>query len=231
LQKETIMVSRNHYAAARLVSMMAVVTVAMALGAGGCASSTGGGEKIAESYSRTRGLLSSSQMQIDQTTQSMNSLRMTDPTNLNNAFGQYKKSVTALEKKGTDARRLAADLKENMDNNKLSWQKEMDSISDPTVKATAESRKAAVASNYDQLKMYAQDARRAFDTYLKGNQDIVKALQLNLSPAAVSDLSKSMEKTSADGAALKQKIAAMQHAMDNIAKGQAPIGSTAAAAK
>jgi hypothetical protein len=158
-------------------------------------------------------------------------MRMTDPTNLNNAFGQYKKSVTALEKKGTDAKRLAADLKENMDNNKLSWQKEMDSISDPTVKATAESRKAAVASNYDQLKMYAQDARSAFDTYLKGNQDIVKALQLNLSPAAVSDLSKSMDKTKADGAALKQKIAAMQHAMDNIAKGEAPIGNVGSAAK
>jgi len=223
------MLARNDFAK-RLVCMV-VAVMAASIGAGGCASSstssTGGGEKIAESYSRTRGLLASAQVQVDQTAQTMSSMRMTDPTNLSNAFGQYKKSVAALEKKSTDARRLAADLQENMEMNKLNWQKEMDAISDPTVKATAENRKAAVAANYDQMKTYAQDARGAFDTYLKGNQDIVKALQLNLSPGAVSDLGKSMDKTTADGNTLKQKIAAMQRAMENIAKGQAPTGGAA----
>jgi hypothetical protein len=207
--------------AAYLVCMV----VAAALMAGGCTSSTGAGEKVAESYSRTRGHLAASQAQIDQTLQTMNSMRITDPTNLNNTFGQYKKSVAALEKKGTEARRIAADLQEHMEMNKLNWQKEMDSISDPNVKATVESRKQAVAANYDQMKVYAQDARGAYDTFLKDNQDIVKALQLNLSPGSVSDLGKSMDKTAADGAALKQKIAAMQNAMTNIAKGQAPSGT------
>ena len=55
--------------------------------------------------------------------------------------------------------------------------------------------------------------------------DIVKALQMNLSPAAVNSLSASMDKANADGKTLKEKIAAMQRAMDNMAKGQAPIGN------
>lgn len=209
-------------------ALVAGLVIAMTLTAGGCASSTGGGEKLAGSYMRTRGHLAASQSQIDQTLSALNGMRITDATNLSNAFSQYKQEVTGLEKKGTEARQLAAAMQDNMDMNTMNWQKEMDSIEDPAVKSSVESRREAVRTNYDQLKMYAQDARNAYEPFLKDNQDIVKALSMNLSPAAVSSLTASMDKTSADGKTLKQKIAAMQRAMDNMAKGQPPIGNAAA---
>lgn len=206
-----------------------VLAAAAAFMVGGCASSSGG-EKLASSYSRTRGHLATSQDQVDQTLTTLNSMRNTDPTNLSNAFKQYKKAVDGLEEKGKEARQLAAGMQENVDVNMMSWQKEMESIEDPSVKATVQSRRDAVRANYDQLKMYAQDARKAYEPFLKDNQDIVKALSISLSPAAVSDLASKMDRTAVDGQALKQKIAAMQRAMDNIARGQAPIGSPSAGA-
>ena len=206
----------------------AVVAVTAVWICGGCASSSGG-EQLASSYSRTRGHLGESQSQVDQTLATLNSMRMTHPSNLSNAFNQYKKAVTALEEKGKEAKQLAAGMQENVDANMMGWQKEMESIQDPGVQATVQSRRDAVRANYDQLKMYAQDARRAYEPFLADNQDIVKALSINLSPAAVSDLAPKMDRTVADGQALKQTITAMQRAMENIANGRPPIGSPGAA--
>jgi hypothetical protein len=205
---------------------MVMAAAVVGLMGGGCAAPSAG-EKVAESYTKTRGHLASAQDQIDQTLSTMNSLRITNATNLSNAFSQYKSAVTGLEKKGAEAKQIATAMQENVDMNMQRWQKEMDSINDPTVKASVQSRRDAVSSNYDQLKMYAQDARKAYDPFVKKNQDIVKALSVNLSPGSVQSLATAMDQTVADGNALKQKIGAMQRAMDNMAKGQAPIGSAA----
>jgi hypothetical protein len=189
----------------------------------GCASSSGG-EKTFETYARTRGMLATAQTDVDNTLAALNSLRITEPGNLNNAVRQYKDAVARLEKKRTEAKQLAAGMEENMDMNIITWQKEMDQIQDPEVKASVESRREAVRSNYQQVKMYAQDTRNAYEPFMKGNQDIIKALSMNLSPANVSTLGSAMDRTAANGKTLKDKIAAMQRAMDNIAKGQPPIG-------
>jgi hypothetical protein len=63
----------------------------------------------------------------------------------------------------------------------------------------------------------------AFLFPFKGNQQLVKAFSIDLSPAAVSSLAPSIEKVMADGEMLKQKIAALQRALGNIT---APAGST-----
>jgi hypothetical protein len=198
----------------------------MGMIAGGCGSSMGGGEKLAENFSKTRGFVTASQRQVDDTLATLNGVRITNSTNLSTAFNQYKTSVEGLEKKGNEAKHLAATLKDNMDSNVMNWQKEMESIKDPSVRSSAESRRDAVKSNYEQVKMYAQQAREAYDPFLQDNKDIVKALQMNLSPASVSSLWSTMDKANADGKALKEKLSAMQKALDNIANGQPASGSS-----
>jgi len=176
-----------------------MVAMAVAALAGGCSSSSGG-QKTFESFTK----------------------------NLNNAFGQYKKSVDQLEQRGKDAKQLAASMQENMTMNIKAWQKEMETIEDPEIKASVESRREAVKTNYELVKMYASEARHAYEPFLQGNRDIIKALSIDLSPAARSSLAPSMDKTVADGKTLKQKIAAMQKALDNIAQGQSPVENTSA---
>ena len=202
--------------------------VAVAVLVGGCSSSSGG-QKTFESFTKTRTTLASAQNDIDQTLARLNGLRITTPDNLNNAFKQYKQSVDQLEQRGDEAKQLAASMRENMDMNIKSWQKEMETIQDPAIKASVESRRDAVRENYATVKMYAQDARKAYEPFLQGHRDIIKALSIDLSPAARSNLGTAMDKTAADGKTLKQKIAAMQRALDNIAQGQSPTGNAAAA--
>ena len=203
-----------------------VILAAAALACGGCSSSSGG-QKTFDGFAKTRTNLAAAQNEIDQTLSNLNGMRITSPENLRNAFDQYKKSVDQLEQRGVDARRLAESMQENMTMNIRSWQKEVEEIEDPTIKASVESRREAVRTNYELVKMYPAEARNAYEPFLKGNQDIVKALSIDLSPAARSTLAASMDKTVADGNTLKQKIAAMQKALDNIAQGQSPVANEA----
>jgi prophage DNA circulation protein len=73
--------------------------------------------------------------------------------------------------------------------------------------------------------MYADDARKAYDQYLKGSKEMVQALSIDLSPAAISSLSEAMDRVMMDGNALKQRITALQRALDNMANGVSPIST------
>jgi hypothetical protein len=184
------------------------------------------GEKAAESFTRTRGNLAEARERIDATLMAMNGVRMTDPSNLRNAFGQYKTAVKDLEQQSEKAKQLALSLQQNVDANMAKWQKEMETVQDPSIRSSVESRRDAVRSNYSTIQTYAQDARKAFDPFLRENKEIVQALSVDLSPAAVSGLSATMDRAAADGKAVKQKISALERAMDNIAKGVGPSGQT-----
>jgi len=115
-------------------------------------------------------------------------------------------------------------MKEQRDLQISTWQKEMESITDADIKASLKSRQDAVRANYALIRMYADDARKAYDPFLKGNQQMVKALAIDLSPAALNSLGPSIARVTADGVTLKGKLSAMQHAMDNTAGGFSPIG-------
>jgi len=211
------MFQRNQVGAILLFSLAVML-------AGGC-SAQSRGEKMVQSFSKTRDMLAGAKSQVDMTLLTLNGLRA-DRGDPGGAFIRYKDSVAQLEKEGTNARRRAEAMKEESDAHIQAWQSEMASIKDPTIKASLESRRDAVRTNFKLLKMYAQDARKAYDPFLRGNQEIVKALSIDLSPAAISGLAPSMDRITEQGKALKEKISAMQHAMDNMANGVSPLGES-----
>ena len=198
----------------------AVLVVAVAL-AGGCSTQ---GEKMVESFERTRKTVDEAQGQVGATLVSLHALRSTPAPMLKDGFRDYKKEVEKLEEEGADARRRAQAMREEADAHVKAWQKEMATLKDPAVKASMEQRRQAVRSNFELLKMYAQDARKAYDPYLAGNKEIVRALSIDLSPAAISSLSPSIDGVLLNGKALQERLSAMQRALDNIAAGVSPLG-------
>jgi chromosome segregation ATPase len=201
---------------------------AMALGfalllAGGCATS---GEKMVESFSQTRKTVAAAQAQVDATLVSLHALRSTRADDLKEGFRRYEKDVEKLEAEGADSRRRASAMQEEADAHIKAWQDEMKTLKDAQIKGSLEDRREAVRSNFKLLKLYAQDARKAYGPFLAGNKEMVRALSIDLSPAAIQSLSPSIDRVLLDGKALQEKLAAMQHAMDNIAAGVSPIGET-----
>ena len=187
----------------------------------GCATQ---GEKRVQSYSKTRETLAESHRTVDITLLSLDGLRRTPADHLKDAFRQYKDSVDKLQEQASAAKTRAAAMKEDSEMHIKTWQSEMSDIKDPTIKSTVQSRRDAVRSNFKLLQMYADDARKAYQPFIAGNQDIIRALSVDLSPAAINSLSQSIDKVLLDGNELKMRISAMQRGMDNIANGVSPIG-------
>jgi len=191
--------------------------------AGGCASKTQG-EKTVQSYMDTRQTLAESRRQVALTQATLASLQTTPPQALKDSFRRYRDVVGQLEKKGADAKWRAQGMKEQSDAHIQAWQEEMKTIKDPTIKASVDSRRNAVATNFKLLQMYAEDARKAYGPFLQGNKDVLAALSIDLTPAAITSLSPAIDKILADGKALDNKLWSMEHALDNIANGQSPLG-------
>jgi hypothetical protein len=192
---------------------------------GGCASKTQG-EKTIESYAHTRETLSDSRRQVALTSSSLTSLRTTPPQALKDAFRRYKDAVGQLEKEAADSKWRAQAMQEQSDAHIQAWQEEMKTIKDPTIKASVESRRDAVGTNFSLIRMYADDVRKAYEPFLQGNKDMLQALSLDLSPAAITSLSEGIDKVVASGKALDDKLWSMEHAMDNVANGKSPLGGT-----
>jgi hypothetical protein len=92
------------------------------------------------------------------------------------------------------------------------------------IRAGLEERRDAVRTNFKLVRLYAQDARKAYEPCLRRNKEIVQALSIDLSPAAIVSLGPAIDSVMEDGNTLKMKLAAMQYALNNIANGVSPIG-------
>jgi hypothetical protein len=212
----------RHGFAARLTLF---VTLVLALaGVGGCSSE---GEKMVESYASTRETVAKAQRQVDKTLVSLHGLRSTPVPAIKDGFRDYKGDVEKLEAQGTDAKKRAAVLRDRQDSHIQAWEKEVAQLKDPAIKATMEQRREALPSNYKLLMMYADDVRKAYGPFLTGNKDVVQALSLDLSPAAISSLSPAIDGVLLNGQQLQQKLALMQIALNNMANGISPIGGMA----
>jgi hypothetical protein len=190
----------------------------------GCASPTHG-EKMVQSYQRTRETVAESDGQVDQVLVSLLGLRKTPMDGLPAAFRRYKEAVDGLVKESDAAAFRAKSMQEEADEHVRAWQEEMASLKTESVKASLQARRDAVKSNFAIVKLYADDVKKAYGPCVAGNKDIVKALSIDLSPAAVEHLSPAIDDVVAGSATLKQKLAAMEHALDNIAAGLSPLGA------
>jgi hypothetical protein len=189
----------------------------------GC-STASRGEKMMQGYSRTRETVADARTSVDAVIASLSALRTLPTSTLGDGFGSYKDAVAQLESAGESAEWRSGALEAETEEHIRSWQEEMSSIQDPTIKTSLESRRAAVRSNFKLVQMYAADARKAYEPFLRGNKDLVKALSIDLSPAAVSGLTPAIDRVLSDGNALRQRLAALDLALTNIANGISPLG-------
>jgi hypothetical protein len=176
------------------------------------------------SFTKTRDALAESQNQVDVTMTAMYHVREARGESVSNAYKNYKEAVEQLKQEAEDAKFRAQSMKEESDDHIHAWQKEMETIKDPTIKASLQSRRDAVKSNYALVRMYADDVRKAYEPFVQTNQEMVKALSIDLSPATIDTLAPAMDKVAGAGKTVREKIVMMQIAMNNIANGLSPLG-------
>ena len=200
------------------ILLLCVLTVSQA---GACATK---GEKMVDSFGRTRERVGRAQARVDATLSALNAVRTARADNMKDAFRRYREEVRKLEQEGKDVKQRAVTFREEADAHIKQWQDEMKSVQDPMIRASLESRRDAVRTNFKLVQMYADDARKAYEPCLRRNKEIVQALSIDLSPAAIQSMGPAIDSVMADGDALKLKLTAMQHALGNMAGGMSPLG-------
>lgn len=198
-----------------------VFAILITLASGGCATQ---GEKMVESFNTTRDKLNESQQHVDATLATLIILRQTPLEQMKTPFVRYKDQVSQLESDAQQAQWRAKEMATEQENHIKQWQKDMADIKDPTIKSSLESRREAARTNYKLIRLYADDIKTAYGPFVQKNKDIIQALSIDLSPAAFNSLGPSIDQLTTDGVMLKQKIAAMQNAMNNVAQGVSPLG-------
>src|SRR6185436_13298702 len=97
------------------------------------------------------------QQQVDKSLMTMDQLKYTG--NLTSTtFENYRKAVADLEKAGEDAKDRAEWMKTNREEFVSTWQREMEKIEDPQIKASVEARQKAVRDNAEQVRASAAEA-------------------------------------------------------------------------
>ena len=180
---------------------------------------------MVESYASTRETVGKAQRQVDETLVSLHRLRSTPAAAMKDGFRDYKGDVEKLAAQGEDAKKRATVLRDRQASHIAAWEKEVAQMKDPAIKATMEQRREALPANYKLLMMYADDVRNAYGPFLTGNKDVVQALSLDMSPAAVSSLSPAIDGVLLNGKQLQQSLALMQIALNNMANGISPLGA------
>ena len=144
---------------------------------------------------------------------------------LQKSFSAYTAAVKDLEKAGQRARDRGQSMKARMNEYVARWQNEIDSTQDPAIQSALTSRREAVRQNFQKVVAAAQEVRAAYDPFLSQNQEIQRALAIDLTPQQVSALKPAMEKARGQGTTLKAKLTVMQDELNRMAGEMSPAPS------
>ena len=200
----------------------------------GCSSKDSGGrtdesKQAVGSIHATRQELVKAKQEIQQANAALD--KLTAGGNLQQSFTQFTKEVAEVNAGGKRARARAQDMRERGRQYVTNWEKEMDQISNPELKAGAQQRRASVKQNYDSITAAAQTARDAYDPYLRDLQDIQRALANDLTPAGVDAAKPAIDKAKANGETLQQRLDALIARLDEVGGSMSSAGSPQPAAK
>jgi len=180
----------------------------------GCASThVGEGGKAAEGMAQVRAGLTKAQTDIDRVLTAMDNIGRGD---LKASFNTYSIELSDLETMALDARKRARAMRDNSQQYMVTWEREVQEISDPNMKASSEQRREAVRAHYDDVAKAAQGVRDAYAPFVKTLQDIKKTLSLDLSPAALPAIEPAKANAHQEGETLNQRINALIAELDKI---------------
>jgi chromosome segregation ATPase len=195
----------------------------------GCGSDSGGrtaqSKQAIDSLRGTRQELASAKTEVQQANASLD--KLASGGNLEQSYQQYTRQVAELKASGERARARGQDMRNRTRQYVAAWQKEMDQISSPELRAGAAQRRAKVQANFDQISSTARATGDAYRPYLQNLQEIQRALANDLTPAGIDAARPAIEKAKAQGDAVQQRIDALIAELDDVGGSMSAGASTA----
>jgi hypothetical protein len=100
-------------------------------------------------------------------------------------------------------------------------------MQDPQLKQGLQSRRAAVAAQYDAIQSAAQAVRDSYQPFIRDCDEIQKALAIDLTPSGVNAVKPSINRAKSDGERLGQKLDMLGQELDKVIGTMTPSGQGA----
>ena len=161
--------------------------------------------------------MTSAKSDVEKPLQSLQGISVdNDAKNLEKNFKAFSKQVDAMTKARADAKKNKADYQVKKEEYIKNWTKEMESVSNPDIRTTMESRQAAVTKALESLKPSFEAAVQSFDPFLSDLQDTQKMLSMDLSKAGVQAASSITSKSLEDGKTVVSNLDALLTALNDV---------------
>ena len=220
---------------ANLASWLLIVPACVVLA--GCSS---GGDKTTAGEQRsaaavgglkeTRAELAAGKAQIDKTIAAMNAMRDNQGA-LPAEFAAFGEEIKKTEAQSEKTRTRAADMRTRAKQYQEKWRDEMSKVEDPALRAAATARADKVRDRYDGITTKANEARAAYEPFMKQLKSVQTYLSNDLTPAGVQSASAVFDKATAEAKTVTEKIDAVIKELDDVASALVPAASTAAPQK
>ena len=97
------------------------------------------------------------------------------------------------------------------------WRQEVSNIDDPALRAAANSRAEKVRERYDGITAKANEARAAYEPFIKQLKGVQTYLSNDLTPAGVQSAGDVFDRATANGKTVGEKIDAVIAELDSVA--------------
>jgi hypothetical protein len=184
---------------------LAVLGLSFLLAAGCTTDSRSHGEKTVMSIQNLQDRLKGGTEQVDKTLAAMNALPSSGD-NLKTAYVTFSTEVDNTLARGQTTEQVIKDMNDHEAAYITQWQTEVGTITDPTLKATADARRQAVQSRFDEIEAKLSATRDAYKVFSDDLSGLRTYLAPELTIEAVGDAHATFVKTNADGEALKARI-------------------------
>ena len=159
---------------------------------------------------------------LQNTIAALDALRTQESGDLRPAFDKFSESTAKTRESAGLTAKLYDTMLGDSKNYFTSWQSEIDSIANPSIKKSSAKRLATVQKQYDAVIKELQPLPPLFSPMMSDLDDLSKALGTDLTPAGIKTLAKSMDKTMKAVTKFQAPVVKAKAAIDKMSASLAP---------
>ena len=207
----------------------ATITAFAALLLAGCGTTTGykRADKTGAGIAEFREEVAKASAAVNDTVKALDEVAVTADTNPRKAFERYSKSLSNLESAADKARKRAKEMREQGQAYFATWEKQMEQVQNPEIRALAEKRRTELQATFDNIKKYTEPLKAQFDPWLSDLRDLRTYLGNDLTVTGVDAAKKLFARTQSEGIEVQKSMDALVAELNTVAATLTPASGKA----
>lgn len=182
--------------------------------------------KTESSLASTENRMESAKAQVDTTLEAMDGLRDKSGRDLERQYALFKKEVGRMESMADAARGQARAMKAGAEIYFAAWEQGAAELNDEELQRFAAERREEIRRKYQSLLSAMTELGEACNPFILDLVNVVRFLDLDLTPVSVRMLGDRISKARQDGDAVREKIDSVQAELNSLAAGISTSGPT-----